>query len=81
VKKAHCCGSVLTLIKEPTVAANVGKVRLDEAKEAGANKVIALCPVVNFQLRVTANKKNLPVELLIWPVSLLLIWCFDFPKS
>ena len=28
-ESAHCCGSVLTLIKEPPVAAEVGKVRLD----------------------------------------------------
>ena len=30
-EEAHCCGSVLTLIKDPPVAAEVGKVRLDEA--------------------------------------------------
>ncbi|MGB8656593.1 MAG: FAD-binding and (Fe-S)-binding domain-containing protein [Candidatus Zixiibacteriota bacterium] len=30
-ENAHCCGSVLTLIKEPPVAAEIGKTRLDEA--------------------------------------------------
>ena len=30
-EEAHCCGSVLTLIKDPAVAADVGKVRLEEA--------------------------------------------------
>jgi Fe-S oxidoreductase len=32
-EKAHCCGSVLTLLKEPEVAADIGKIRLDEAIE------------------------------------------------
>jgi Fe-S oxidoreductase/FAD/FMN-containing dehydrogenase len=59
---AHCCGSVLTLIKEPTVAADIGKVRLDEAMEARAEKVLALCPCCEFQLRISAEKKNIPLE-------------------
>jgi Fe-S oxidoreductase/FAD/FMN-containing dehydrogenase len=59
---AHCCGSVLTLIKEPPVAADIGKIRLDEAVEAGAEKVLALCPCCEFQLRVSANKKDVPIE-------------------
>lgn len=57
-----CCGSVLTLIKEPPVAAEVGKERLDEAVEVGASKVLALCPCCEFQLRVSVDKKKLPVE-------------------
>lgn len=61
-ENAHCCGSVLTLIKDPPVAADVGKVRLDEAMEAGARKVLALCPCCEFQLRVSADKKGVPVE-------------------
>ena len=59
---AHCCGSVLTLMKEPPVAAEIGKTRLDEAMEAGAEKVLALCPCCEFQLRVTAAKKQMPIE-------------------
>jgi Fe-S oxidoreductase/FAD/FMN-containing dehydrogenase len=59
---AHCCGSVLTLIKEPPVAADIGKTRLDEAVEAGADKVLALCPCCEFQLRVSADKKKVPIE-------------------
>jgi hypothetical protein len=58
----RCCGSVLTLIKEPAVAADVGKTRLDEAVDAGADKVLALCPCCEFQLRVSADKKKMPVE-------------------
>lgn len=59
---AHCCGSVLTLLKAPPVAHDVGKIRLDEAVEAGAEKVLALCPCCEFQLRVSADKRNVPVE-------------------
>jgi Fe-S oxidoreductase/FAD/FMN-containing dehydrogenase len=59
---SHCCGSVLTLIKEPLLAANIGKSRLDEALEAGAEKVLALCPCCEFQFRVSAEKKGVPIE-------------------
>jgi hypothetical protein len=59
---AHCCGSVLTLIKEPPIAVGIGKARLDEAVEVGAETaVLALCPCCQFQLRVSADKKNIPV--------------------
>jgi len=58
----HCCGSVLTLVKDPPVAAEIGKTRLDEALEARAEKVIALCPCCEFQFRVTADKKKIPIE-------------------
>lgn len=63
-ENAHCCGSVLTLIKDPPVAADVGMTRLDEAVEAGANKVLALCPCCEFQLRISADKKRMPVEVI-----------------
>ena len=59
---SHCCGSVLTLIKEPQVAADIGEIRLQEAVAAGAQKVLALCPCCEFQLRVSADKKKVPVE-------------------
>jgi hypothetical protein len=60
--EAHCCGSVLTLIKEPPIAAEIGKTRIEEALEVGAKKIVALCPCCEFQLRVSADKKKLPVE-------------------
>jgi hypothetical protein len=63
-EEGHCCGSVLTLIKEPLVAAEIGKDRLDEAIEAGAEKVLALCPCCEFQLRVSAQKKKMPLEVI-----------------
>ena len=61
-QEAHCCGSVLTLVKDPPVAAEIGKTRLDEATEVGAQKVLALCPCCEFQLRVSADKKQVPIE-------------------
>ncbi|MDD5313042.1 MAG: FAD-binding and (Fe-S)-binding domain-containing protein [Dehalococcoidia bacterium] len=76
---AHCCGSVLTLIKEPPVAADVGKTRIDEALEVGAEKILALCPCCEFQLRVSADKKKMDMEI----VDLARFCCsrmgFDFP--
>jgi len=60
--EAHCCGSVLNLLKEPLVAADVGETRLNEALDAGAQKVLALCPCCEFQFRVTADKKKMPIE-------------------
>jgi hypothetical protein len=49
-------------LKDPPIAADIGKIRLDEAVEAGAEKVLALCPCCEFQLRVTAEKKQVPIE-------------------
>ena len=60
-QQGHCCGSVLTLIKEPEVAYDIGKSRLDEAVDIDAQSVLALCPCCEFQLRVSKDKKNLPV--------------------
>lgn len=53
----YCCGSVLTLIGEPPVAPVLGKQRLDEAVDAGAGTVVALCPCCQVQLR-DSNVKN-----------------------
>ncbi|MGB8953573.1 MAG: FAD-binding and (Fe-S)-binding domain-containing protein [Candidatus Aminicenantales bacterium] len=62
-EEAHCCGSVLTLIKDPLIAHEIGKTRLDEAEEIQADTVLALCPCCEFQFRVTKEKKNLAVEI------------------
>ena len=62
-EEGHCCGSVLTLIKEPLVAHEIGDTRLDDAKENKADSLLALCPCCEFQLRVTQQKKNLPLEI------------------
>ena len=58
-EEAHCCGSVLTLMKDPTVAANIGEMRLNEARATGASKLLALCPCCEFQFRVTADKMGI----------------------
>jgi hypothetical protein len=62
-EQAHCCGSVLTLLSDPPAAHDIGKMRLDEALEAGAEKVLALCPCCEFQLRVSAEKREVPIEI------------------
>jgi Fe-S oxidoreductase/FAD/FMN-containing dehydrogenase len=59
---AHCCGSVLTLIKDPPIAADIGDVRINEAVESGAEKLLAICPCCEFQFRVTADKKGSTIE-------------------
>ncbi len=79
-EQAHCCGSVLTLIKEPPVAAKVGKVRLDEAIEAGAEKVLALCPCCEFQFRVTRDKKQMPLEIVDLARFASSALGYDFPQ-
>lgn len=53
--RAHCCGSVLTLVDNPDTAAQIGKVRLDEAVATGADTVITACPCCRVQLKVTAD--------------------------
>jgi Fe-S oxidoreductase/FAD/FMN-containing dehydrogenase len=62
-EQAHCCGSVLTLLKDPPVAADIGEVKLKEAKNAGAEKIVALCPCCEFQFRVTADKKGYDIKI------------------
>jgi hypothetical protein len=55
---------VLTLIGETPVAPVLGKMRLDEAVDAGADAMIALCPCCQVQLRDSADKNaiDLPVD-------------------
>jgi hypothetical protein len=59
---AHCCGSVLTLLKDPLIAHDVGETRLKEATAVNAETVLALCPCCEFQLRVSKEKKKTPIE-------------------
>ncbi|MDD5397908.1 MAG: FAD-binding and (Fe-S)-binding domain-containing protein [Dehalococcoidia bacterium] len=78
-ESAHCCGSVLTLIKDPPVAADIGRIRIGEAQEVGAEKILALCPCCEFQLRVSTDKKNVAMPI----VDLARFACarlgYDFP--
>ncbi len=61
-ERAHCCGSVLSLISEPEVAYGIGKVKLDEARATGAEEILSLCPCCQFQMRVSAEKKGVDVK-------------------
>jgi Fe-S oxidoreductase/FAD/FMN-containing dehydrogenase len=56
-EEGMCCGSVLTLIGENPIAPILGKHRLQEAVDIGADTVVALCPCCQVQLR-DANDKN-----------------------
>jgi Fe-S oxidoreductase/FAD/FMN-containing dehydrogenase len=76
---AHCCGSVLTLVKDPPIAADLGEIRLNEAIEAGARKVLALCPCCQVQLRVSADKKHMPVEVIDLARFAASTLGYDFP--
>lgn len=54
-----CCGSVITLIGEPPVAPILGGHRLQEAVDAGADAVVALCPCCQVQFRDSNVKNNM----------------------
>lgn len=56
-----CCGSVVTLVGELPVAPKLGCARLQEAVDAGADTVIALCPCCQVQLRDSAQKGQMPL--------------------
>lgn len=58
-----CCGSVLTLVGDTPMAPILGKMRLDEAVDVGADAMVALCPCCQVQLRDSAVKNaiDMPV--------------------
>jgi Fe-S oxidoreductase len=60
--EAHCCGSVVTLLKDLPVAADIGETRLDEAVAVGAEAMLAACPCCEFQFRVAKDEKGVDVE-------------------
>jgi Fe-S oxidoreductase/FAD/FMN-containing dehydrogenase len=62
-EQAHCCGSVLSLVADPSAAERIGDLRLQEATATGAQALIASCPCCEVQLRVTAEKtaNTLPI--------------------
>ena len=59
-----CCGSVLTLIGEPTVAHVIGDHRLQEAVDVQAEAMLAACPCCQFQLRVSADRMGTDMKVL-----------------
>ncbi len=58
-----CCGSVLTLIGEMPVAPKLGGMRLQEAVDAKAKTVVALCPCCQVQLRDSNSKNKLDLQI------------------
>lgn len=58
-----CCGSVVTLVGEMPVAPVLGCARLQEAVDAGADTVVALCPCCQVQLRDSAQKNNMDLQI------------------
>jgi Fe-S oxidoreductase len=63
-EEALCCGSVLTLIGDTPVAPELGKQRLDEAVDVGADAMVALCPCCQVQFRDSVAKKDIPMEVI-----------------
>jgi len=61
-EKAHCCGSVVSLIAEPPVAYKLGDMRLQEAVDVNADIIAALCPCCIFQFRAAAQANNLDIK-------------------
>jgi Fe-S oxidoreductase/FAD/FMN-containing dehydrogenase len=57
-----CCGSVLTLVGEKPIAPILGGRRLQEALDIGAEKVVALCPCCQTQLRTSADKNGMDIH-------------------
>ncbi|MBA4370293.1 MAG: Fe-S oxidoreductase, partial [Coriobacteriaceae bacterium] len=57
-----CCGSVLTLIGEKPVAPILGGFRLQEALDVEADKIVALCPCCQVQLRDAAMKNEMDIH-------------------
>ncbi|MGE5417145.1 MAG: FAD-binding and (Fe-S)-binding domain-containing protein [Acidobacteriota bacterium] len=60
---AHCCGSVLSLIADPDIAADIGAMRCQEAVDCGADTIATACPCCRVQLKVSADAKGVPVEI------------------
>ena len=60
---AHCCGSVMSLVADPSAAKRIGDVRLREADDVQAEAVVTSCPCCEVQLRVTADKtgREMPI--------------------
>lgn len=61
-ERAHCCGSVVSLIAEPPVAYRLGETRVQEAVDVNADIIAALCPCCIFQFRVAAKESNMNIQ-------------------
>jgi Fe-S oxidoreductase len=61
IMKRLGCGSILILIKDSSVTADIGEIRLNEALVADTEKVLVFCPCCESQFRVSVDKKQIPV--------------------
>jgi Fe-S oxidoreductase/FAD/FMN-containing dehydrogenase len=60
-----CCGSVLTLLKEPyTTSARIAAQRLDEADAAGVGTIYTTCPCCEFQFRNASDHLGHPMHVI-----------------
>lgn len=80
-ERAHCCGSVVSLIAEPPVAYRLGEMRLKEATDVGADIIAALCPCCLFQFRVAAEKGDLNIQALDLGALVAESLGYDIPNS
>lgn len=58
-----CCGSVVTLVGEIDKGPVLGKQRLNEAVDAAVDKLVALCPCCQVQLRDSNLKNKMNIEI------------------
>ena len=76
-----CCGSVLTLVGEIEVAPTLGGHRLQEAVDAGADTVVALCPCCQVQLRDSNIKDDLGLKIDDLSRVVAVAAGYDIPES
>ncbi|MDR3686831.1 MAG: FAD-binding and (Fe-S)-binding domain-containing protein [Coriobacteriia bacterium] len=76
-----CCGSVLTLVGEIEVAPRLGGHRLQEAVDAGADTVVALCPCCQVQLRDSNIKNELGLKIDDLSRVVAVAAGYDIPES
>lgn len=76
-----CCGSVLTLVGEMAVAPVLGGHRLQEAVDAGADTVVALCPCCQVQLRDSNIKNELGLQIDDLSRMVAVAAGYDIPES
>ncbi len=79
-EEAHCCGSVLTLIKDPPVAAEIGK---DAAGRGRWTRAPTRCwrsaPAASSSCASAADKKKVPVEVVDLARFAASALGYDFP--
>jgi Fe-S oxidoreductase len=80
-ERAHCCGSVVSLIAEPPVAYKLGDMRLQEAVDVNADIIAALCPCCVYQFRVSAKENNVDIKVQDLGAIVARALGYDIPDS